>query len=225
MNQQDQRQDFLQVFYKYLEDNELEVQTAALFSLRSCSKYITSDQLEKEVIPRINEFFLKPLATAHPSTQHLNGANQMPISVNGPSEVVIKNQALAQNLMYIGSSMTQDAVKRSLLPVFENLLNSNHPNVRIKLFDNYNKLAVVFGSTALLDVIKKEFYKFIMDSNWRVRKNGFEMIENFGKKFVDVVFDDSELIAKIHLGLRDKVRAIRLSGFLVFLVNFGHFRK
>ena len=214
MNQQDQRMDFLSIFYKYLEDNELEVQTAALFSLRSCCRYISSDQIEKEVIPRINEFFLKPLATAHPSTQHLNGANQMPINVNGPSEIVIKNQALAQNLMFIGSSMNPEAVKRSLLPVFENLLNSNHPNVRIKLFENYNKLALVFGSTALLDVIKKEFYKFIMDSNWRIRKNGFEMIENFGKKFVDVVFDDSELIAKIHLGLRDKVM---IYSFLCFL--------
>ena len=135
----------------------------------------------------------------------MNGVNQMPINVNGPSEIVMKNQALAQNLMYIGGYMNPDAVKRSLLPVFENLLNSNYPEVRIKLFENYNKLAVIFGSTALLDVIKKEFYKFVSDSNWRIRKEGFTMIENFGKKFVDVVFDDSDLISKIHEGLRDRV--------------------
>jgi hypothetical protein len=205
MNQQDQRLDFLAVFYKYLEDNELEVQIAALRSLRSCCKYITSDHIEKELIPRFNEYFLKPLATAHPSTQHLNGANQMPINVNGPSDVVLKNQALAENLMYIGSSMNAEAVKRSLLPLFENLLNSNHPNVRVKLFENYNKLVIVFGNTALLDVIKREFYKFVADSNWRIRNEGFRMIENFGKKFVDVVFDDSEMITKIHEGLRDRV--------------------
>ena len=206
MTQQDQRLEFLAVFYKYLEDNELEVQTAALFSLRTCCKYIPSDHIEKEIIPRIHEYFLKPLASAQPSGSNLAGGNQMPININGPSDVIIKNQALAQNLMYIGGYMTPEAVKRSLVPVFENLLSSNHPDVRVKLFENYNKLAVVFGTTALLNVIKKEFYKFAGDSNWRIRKEGYLMIENFGKKFVDVVFDDNELKSKIHEGLRDRVK-------------------
>jgi hypothetical protein len=205
MNKQEERLEFLSVFYKYLEDNELEVQNAALFSLRVCCKYIPSDHIEKEIIPRINEYFLRPLAATPPSTQPLNGVNQMPININGPSDIVIKNQVLAQNLMYIGSYMNPEAVKRSLLPVFENLLNSNHPNVRIKLFENYNKLAVIFGSTALLDIIKKEFNKFVIDSNWRIRKQGFKMIENFGKKFVDVIFEDSDFVSKIHEGLSDKV--------------------
>jgi len=205
MKVQDQRVEFLSVFYKYLEDNELEVQTAALFSLRSCCKYIPSDQIEKEIIPRLNEYFLKPLASAQPSSNYMGGGNGMPININGLSDIVIKNQTLAQNLMYIGGYMNPDAVKRSLVPLFENLLSSNHPNVRIKLFENYNKLAVVFGSTALLNVVKKEFNKFVSDNNWRIRNEGFMMIENFGKKIVDIVFDDNEMTSKIHEGLRDRV--------------------
>lgn len=119
--------------------------------------------------------------------------------------------------------MNPEAVKRSLLPVFENLLNSNHPNVRIKLFENYNKLAVIFGTTALLDIIKKEFNKFVSDANWRIRKEGFMMIENFGKKFVDVIFDDSDLVSKIHEGLSDKVWSVYAFNEIVcyFLLILG----
>lgn len=204
MSQQDQRLEFMGFFYKYLEDNELEVQIAAMNSLKHCAKFIPPDHIEKEIVPRLNEYFLKPLANLQ-NQSNMNMVNQMPINVNGPSEYVVKNQSLAENLMFIGSCLSPENVKRCLLPVFESLLNCNHPLVRLKLFENTHQLATIFGSSTLLEVIKKEFNKFVGDNNWRIRKQGFEMIESFGKKFADSLFEDPEVISKIKEGLADRV--------------------
>ena len=186
-----QRLDFLNYFYKYLEDNEVEVQRAALRSFETCSRYIPVDHIEKEIVPRLNKYFLTPLANL-PQSEQANNPNAMPININGPSEVLIKNQHLAENLMHIGGSSTGDRekIRKALLPVFEKLLQSNQPSVRIRLFKRTGDLVKMFGRQMLFDVLKKEFIKFASDSNWSVRRDGYQMLGNFSGEFVDVIFKD-----------------------------------
>lgn len=201
-----QRLDFLNYFYKYLEDNEVEVQRAALRSFKTCSRYIPVDNIEKEIVPRLNKYFLAPLSNL-PQSEQANNPNAMPININGPSEVLIKNQHLAENLMHIGSGSNGDRekIRKVLLPVFEKLLQSNQPSVRIRLFNNTGDLVRMFGRQMLFDVIKKEFIKFSSDSTWRVRKEGYEMLANFSNEFVEVIFKTPEILAKIHAGMQDRV--------------------
>lgn len=204
-----------------MEDNQFEVQIAALNSLKDCAKFIPPEHIETEIIPRLNEYFLKPLNNLPTMNMGVNNINQNPININGPSEFIIKNQALAKNLMFIGTSMTQESIKRCLLPIFENLLKSNHPEVRIKLFENYSQLVNVYGNSTLMNIVKQELNKFVGDTNWRTRREGFIMIDNFAKKCSDKIFEDPEIVNKIHEGLRDKVYSVRetTSKVLVSLSN------
>lgn len=200
-----QRLDFLNYFYKYLEDNEVEVQRAALRSFKNCSRFIPLEHIEKEIVPRLQKYFLVPLA-ALPQNEQIGNPNAMPININGPSEILIKNQHLAENFMYIGSaSGDSDKLRKGLMPIFEKLLQSNQPSVRIKLFQSTGHLVKMFGRQMLFDVVKKEFVRFVNDPSWRARKEGYQMLQKFSGEFVDAIFKTPEIVAKLHAGIQDRV--------------------
>lgn len=207
LNTNEERLDFLKYFYKYLDENELEVQAAALHSFKIVGKFIPSEHIEKEVIPRLNENFLKPLSAATQNQQNnTNMMNQQAMfSVNGPSDVVIKNQILAENLMYMGVNLTQEAVKKLLVPVFDVLLTSQFPEIRIKLFEQPQLLIKIFGNSSLLDIVKKEFSKLIQDPNWRVRNQGLHLLDLFSNAFNDNLLEDNDILNKINDCLGDQV--------------------
>jgi hypothetical protein len=196
--------EFLKFFYKYLEENELEVQIAALNSFKDVGKFIPAEHVDKEIVPRINEYFLKPLSIATQNQNNLMGQQPM-FNSNGPSDIILKNSSLAENLMYIGANLPGEVVKKSILPIFDILISSEHPEIRIKLFDKPQLLLKVFGSTSLLDIVTREFTKLSKNTNWRVRNNGLHLLQLFSSAMNENLLENNEIVSKLTECLNDQV--------------------
>lgn len=126
-------------------------------------------------------------------------------SANGSSDIVLKNSVLAKNLMYLGDNLSNDAIKKLILPIFDLLLCSEHPEIRIKLFDKPKLLTKVFGNSSVLDIVKREFTKLCKDTNWRVRIKGLHLLNLFSSALNENLLENNEIISKLSDCLNDQV--------------------
>jgi hypothetical protein len=183
------------------------VQTAALNSFKDVGQFISPEHVEKEIIPRINHYFLKPLSESSKNQHNQNNMmnQQAMININGSSDIVLKNSILAKNLMYIGSNLSNEAIKKFILPIFDLLLCSDHPEIRIKLFDKPQLLIKVFGNTSLLDIVNREFSKLCKDTNWRVRNEGLLLINLLSSALNENLLENNEIVSKLTDCLNDQV--------------------
>lgn len=183
------------------------MQTAALNSLKDVGKFILAEHVEKEIIPRINHYFLKPLSNHSENQLNQNNmlSQQAMSNTSGSSDIVLKNSILAKNLMYIGNNLSNEAIKKLILPIFDLLLCSEHPEIRIKLFDKPQLLINVFGNTSLLDIVKREFTKLCKDTNWRVRNRGLLLLNLFSSALSQNLLENNDIVSKLTDCLNDQV--------------------
>lgn len=155
---------------------------------------------------------MKPLSTASQNQNNLMTQQTM-FNSSGPSDIVLKNSSLAENLMYIGMNLSNEEIKKSILPIFDILIASDHPEIRIKLFEKPQLLINVFGNTSLLEIVKREFTKLSKNTNWRIRNNGLHLLQLFASALNENLLENNDIVSKLTDCLNDQVILCFLNKF------------
>ncbi|OMJ90390.1 hypothetical protein SteCoe_7309 [Stentor coeruleus] len=178
----------IQTFVQLLRDNEADVKTTALESLRSTLHFISRDRVQTLVFPTI---------------EGVVEDNSLPPKVK-------KNCAAA--LSDLGGSLGKDFACTKLMPIVLSLINDDNYEVKLNIIQGLGKLASTIGNDLMSSNLCNILMTLSKDSpQWRLREAVIKSCVDICKQLGDEIFTRS--LQDIYFNfLIDPICEIRNSG-------------
>ncbi|OMJ76495.1 hypothetical protein SteCoe_24117 [Stentor coeruleus] len=158
----------IQTFVQLLRDNEADVKTTALDSLKSTLHFISRDRVQTLVFPIIESI----------------------VSDNSLPPKVKKNCAAA--VADLGASLGKDFASSKLMPIVMSLINDENIDVKINMVQGLGKLAVTVGNDMMTPSLCSILMTLSKDSpQWRLRESVIRSCVTICKQLGDEIFTRS----------------------------------
>jgi serine/threonine-protein phosphatase 2A regulatory subunit A len=178
----------IQTFVQLLRDNEADVKTVALDSLKSTLHFISRDRVQALVFPTIESV----------------------VSDNSLPPKVKKNCAMA--LPDLSNSLGKDFASTKLVPIVLQLLSDEHVEVKLSMIQGLGKLVTAIGVDMVSPNVVSLLSSISKDSpQWRLREAAIRACVEICKVLGDEIFTRS--LQDIYFNfLLDPISEVRTSG-------------
>lgn len=164
-------------------DNEIEVASKAIYSLKKASRFLNSDDILEKILPAF-----KVIATG--------------------TSVDLK-ASVAGSVLYlapiIGKSQSNERIKEILVC----LLKDDSSMIRVELLQNHEPLASVMSLSSLVNILNPVLKQLLADKDWKVREQGVKALEKYLIKLGEVYCSSDSVLDDLKAILRDRVYAVR----------------
>jgi serine/threonine-protein phosphatase 2A regulatory subunit A len=178
----------IQTFVQLLRDNEADVKTTALSSLKSTIHFISRDRVQALVFPTI---------------EAIVADNSLPPKVK-------KN--CAEAIADLGSSLGKDFASSKLVPLVMSLIGDDNYEVKLKMIEGLGKLVSTIGSELMSPSLCNILMVLSKDSpQWRLRQTAIKCCVDVCKVLGDEIFTRS--LQDVYFNfLTDPISEVRNSG-------------
>lgn len=177
------RPQLVDLYVALLLDNEIEVATKAIESLKTSFKSLSSDDILDKIMPAF-----KAIAT----------------SDNGDIKA-----AVAGSVLYLAPAIGKTQSNEHIKEILVGLLKDESSDIRVELLKNHEPLAAVMSLSSLVNILNPVLKELLADKDWKIREQGVKALEKYLIKLGEVYCSSDSVLDDLKANLRDRVYAVR----------------